>query len=415
MEQGRIERNRIRLINSERFILELYLLVYPLFFVTGASVAGDHYLWLVIVTVAGCIAYVIFAKNEFSIIVGIVFSALLAVPFVILSYPLLIIVLLFVFVFWRLQANFSESKSNGWPFLVVNTILFTSFYLITMPFYVYHNPYELAKVHITLYLLTTVLYFVIHFTVIGIMGRHLGNFNIVDVGKMFVGVLGAGVVTFLSVLYLLEPLRNGIVAVLGFLFGGLFMLVSKGIVAPIWDRIVAWLDANRAEYYETLVEESEYVDFEMLDERKVFGATSTLPDIISVTLIVITALIVFIVLVRKRRKMLDANGGDGFLFRSDGRKKKSGVRSVYDYSVAVDTVRNAFKDFEQAAQSSNAPRLRGETVKEWFLRMGWVQNEAIFNTYDKVRYGSFGVTEDESNHFSDELEELKNNYFSKEV
>ncbi|WP_318615968.1 hypothetical protein [Sporosarcina sp. YIM B06819] len=412
MEQGQIERDRLRLINAERVVLELYLLVYPLYFVTGASVIGDHYLWLFLATVLGAIAYGVFPENEFSIGKAILIAAMVAVLFLILGYPFIIIFLLFVYVFWRLQANFSESKSTGWPYHVLNTILFTSFYLFTLPFYVNYNPYDLAKVHITLYLLTTVLYFVVHFAVIGMMGRHLRNFYIVDMVIIFGGLLGAGFVFFVAIFYLLEPLRKGIIAAAGFLFGGLFMVISKWIVAPIWDWIIAWLDAQRAQF--VVEEESGPVDFKMQDEWKVYGSTSSVPDIVAVILMVSLLLIVFIVIIRKRKKMI-ANGSDSFFFRSGRRQNNLAGQSVYDYSVAVDAVRQAFKEFEQAAQVSRVPRLRGETVKEWFLRMDWGHNEGLFTTYDKVRYGSHDVTKDESNYFFDELEKIKNKYFSKDV
>lgn len=87
----------------------------------------------------------------------------------------------------------------------------------------------------------------------------------------------------------------------------------------------------------------------------------------------------------------------------------------YDYSKALVAVRTAYKEFEEEAQSSKAPRFRAETVKEWFSRMDWVQNDALFNTYDKVRYGSHTVSADEGSHFIEELNKIKNKYFVNNV
>ena len=131
--------------------------------------------------------------------------------------------------------------------------------------------------------------------------------------------------------------------------------------------------------------------------------------------IFIIALAAFILIARRKKaQLLDKN--PGYTFGSGGRKKnKKEKRLVYDYSVAVDAVRTAYKEFEKEAQSSKAPRLKGETVKEWFSRMGWDQNEKLFNTYDKVRYGSFTVSVEEGNHFIEELDKIKNKYFANNV
>ena len=75
----------------------------------------------------------------------------------------------------------------------------------------------------------------------------------------------------------------------------------------------------------------------------------------------------------------------------------------------------AYKEFEEEAQFSQAPRLSGETVKEWFSRMDWGQNDVLFNTYDKVRYGSQTVSVEEGNHFIAELDKIRNKYFVNNV
>jgi hypothetical protein len=53
--------------------------------------------------------------------------------------------------------------------------------------------------------------------------------------------------------------------------------------------------------------------------------------------------------------------------------------------------------------------LVAETVKEWFSRMDWGQNDALFNTYDKVRYGSHTVSADDGSDFIKELDKSKIN------
>ena len=87
------------------------------------------------------------------------------------------------------------------------------------------------------------------FTVIGLIGWHLRNFNLGDAGKMFAAILGLGFITFLAVYFLLHPFRLAIVAVVGFLFSGLFMLIGKG-VTPLIDWFITKFDEARARHLE---------------------------------------------------------------------------------------------------------------------------------------------------------------------
>ena len=74
-------------------------------------------------------------------------------------------------------------------------------------------------------------------------------------------------------------------------------------------------------------------------------------------------------------------------------------------------MRAAYKDFEQAATTAKLQRYTGETVKEWFSRMQWGQHEILFGTYEKARYGSFSITDEESREFIKELEKIKSKFF----
>lgn len=414
MEQGRFESDRNRLISSERMILELYLLVYLIVFIGGDTPLGLQFLWLLMATVAGVITYVVFSKVEYSTGIGLLIAAAVSAPLFFVKFQLFILFIVFIYAFWRIHANFSELKSNGWPFLVLNTIMFTVSYFLTI-IYIYTKVDILLVGEIIIFLVTIALYFVIRFTIIGLIGRRLHHFTVVDAGKVFGGLLITGAVTFVVVFYFIESVRSGIIAFVGLLFAGLFMGVVKGIIDPIWGWFIKRLNEKRAELLE---EDPDYyfVDFSLQDEVTVFGANSSAVYEMFTAIALIIALIVVIMVMRKKKKN-HSDSDQGSLFRSGGRKKdmKKNSQLMYDYSDAADTVRKAFKEFEEVAQSSSAPRLRGETVKEWFSRMGWGQNEALFTTYDQVRYGSYRVTEGESNHFVEELEKIKNKFFLKNV
>lgn len=129
MAQEGTERNRIRLISSERTVLELFLIVYLFLFLTNGSSVDSHYLWLILSMGIGSITYLLFSKMEYSLGIGILLAALLAMPFYFNGIPLVVVFMLFVYSFWRLQVNFGETKANGWPYLVLNTVFFAFFTL----------------------------------------------------------------------------------------------------------------------------------------------------------------------------------------------------------------------------------------------------------------------------------------------
>ena len=61
-------------------------------------------------------------------------------------------------------------------------------------------------------------------------------------------------------------------------------------------------------------------------------------------------------------------------------------------------------------------RLAGETMKEWFMRMDWEEdNHQTIKTYEKVRYGSLTIPEEESRQFVETLNKIKINNFNKNV
>ncbi|MBE1553639.1 hypothetical protein [Sporosarcina limicola] len=415
MVKGLIERDHLRLINSERTVLELFLIVYPFLFVTAGSPFASHYIWLILSACIGVIAFFLFSRVEYSKGYGMLLATLLAVPFYFLELPLVIVVLLFVYSFWRFHANFNDVKVNGWSFLVLNTVLFVTFCLLSIPFFSNANPQEFMNTHTFLYITTTVLYFFIRFAVIGMIGYRLGNFSIGEAGKMFGGILGLQIVTFFAVYFLLEPLRTGAIAVMGFLFGGLFNLIGKA-TEPMLDAMIAYLDAKRAEHLEGTEGDVIFIDFKMQEETETYGAVSGSMDLAITIAVAIVAIIVFVLIIRKwKQTTLNIKKTD-YSFKLTGRKKsEKKFRPIYDYSEAHDAVRNAFKHFEEEAQSWNAPRLQGETVKEWFSRMDWGCKEGLFHTYDKVRYGSHLVTEEEGRYFIDKLEKIKSDFFIVDV
>jgi hypothetical protein len=414
VEQRQIDNISVRLKNVESFILELILLSYLLLLISENLLVSPHYLLIVLAICIGTACYLLFQIKRYSIFMGLLFSLWLTIPFYFIGMSMPMLVFIFMYTCWRMHANFGLQRNSRWNFLAINTIVFTIFYFITRGYLQKSHATEINKVNVLLFLLTTVLFIVLRYISILILGRSLPKFEWLETSKVFAAILGVGITAYLLIYYLLEPVRTAVLAILGFIFGGLFMLVSAAIT-PFIDYVIDWLDYLRWKSYQEM--EPPILNFEDDAEEKLEILTSSTELNIGVYIIIGAAIIAGIVLYlnfRQKQHEYNQSGGPAYKVRLFGRsdKKKSDVDQVYDYSIASNAVRTAYQSFENAAHEAKYPRFAGETVKEWFLRMGWGKNENLFVTYDKARYGAMTLSEEEGRRFVDELNEIREMYFS---
>lgn len=345
---------------------------------------------------------------------GLLFSLLLVIPFNFIGMSTPIMVFVFMYTCWRMHANFGLQRNSRWNFLAINTIVFTIFYFITRSYLQKAHATEINKVNVLLFLLTTILFIVLRYITILILGRRLPKFEWLETSKVFAAIMGVGIATYLLIYYLLEPVRTAVLAVLGFVFGGLFMFVSAAIT-PFIDYVIDWLDYLRWKNYQEM--EPPILNFDDDADEKLEILSSSADVNIGVYIVigaVIIAAIVLYINFRQKRHGYDESEGPAYKVRLFGRddKKKTDVKQVYDYSIASNAVRTAYQRFENDAHEAKYPRFAGETVKEWFSRMDWGKNENLFATYDKARYGAVTLTEEEGRRYVDDLNEIREMYFT---
>ncbi|MBB4824112.1 multisubunit Na+/H+ antiporter MnhG subunit [Sporosarcina luteola] len=412
MEQRASGQDGNRFILSERLTVELFLLVYVFIFFLGETTTGTPYIWLLLSLLAGFLSYFIFQKNDFSIIAGIFISLVVTLPLLMCNAPGLNVFLFFVFTLWRIKSNLSGSKIIGWPFLFTNTFALVVFYYLVWMMFPNAQKDVLLEQLAKLYLVTSFLYFFIRMITIWITSKRMGNFQAREAGKVFGFIIILGGVAYLAVYFGMNSVRTGIVAVFSFLFGGLFKAFGM-MMAPVIDGIREWGQKNIDEYGE----DSEYVDFKRLEESSLIGVSDSFFEIFMFSAAIIFLLVALVLIIRKKRQITDKKKVFDYSLSSMGRKKSREKDSqlVYDYSAAKDEIRKTFESFESEAQTKDMSRLRGETVSEWFSRMGWGYNEPLFNIYNNVRYGSHPPTETEYRLFLSEIENIKEKYFKKDV
>lgn len=412
MDQQRIEKDRLRLKNAESIILELGLLAYPLLLIAANVRISPHYLIIVMAMVVGVLTYFLYETKSYSVIHGLLFSLLIAVPFYVAELSLSAVILIFVYACWRLQVNFGAERAARWNFLAMNTIIFTSFYFITRVYLLKLQAIEINQVNVNLFILLTVLYIALRYLAIGLLGRQQAGFKMGETNKVFAVILCVGMITYFTVLYFMEYLRTAILALFAFIFGGLFMFISAA-ATPFIEKGIAYLDSLREE--EDM--ETEFDEFQMEEVQEFLSDTEVASSSYFLIVIVVIAVVALFIILRKRLQAYGASEVSAYKIWSAGRKKEDQMdeKPLYDYSMTTNTIRDAYRQFEREADRAKYPRFMGETVKEWFNRMGWATGETIFLTYDKVRYGSLTISEKDARHFVEELDEIKKRYFTKDV
>lgn len=414
MDQRQIDGISFRLKNVESFILELILLTYPLLLISEHLLVSPHYLLFLLSIGVGMASYILFRITKYSIFMALGLSIILAMPFYLIGMALSITVVIFMYTCWRMHANFGLQRNSRWNFLAINTIVFTVFYFITRSYLLKAHATEVNKVNVLLFLLTTILFIVLRYISVLILGRRLPEFEWLETSKVFAAIMGVGIATYLLIYYLLEPVRNAALTILGFLFGGLFMFVSAAIT-PFIDYIIDWLDYLRWKKYQEMEKPTIWNDEDDMNEKLTILSSSADVNIWGFVVgiaVIITAIVLFMVF-RKKSHMYEELEGPAYKVRLFSRddKKKANIEQVYDYSIASNAVRTAYQGFEKEAHKAKYPRFAEETVKEWFSRMGWNKNDDLFVTYDKARYGSMTLTEEEGRKFVDDLKKIKDEYF----
>jgi hypothetical protein len=392
----KVVKNENVLKNAESFSVELLLLSYPLLLLSGDIAISPHYLLLVLSVIAGTGIYFLLNAFTYTVGIGLMVSLFVSMPLFIIGMPLAPTILVGAYTFWRIHTNFSSERHARWNFMAVNTIVFTVFYLITTIYLLQPEKTEFNQVHVVLFIATTVLYIILRYIVVMITGKWVPNFQFKEVHKMFGSVLGIGTVTFITVYYFIESFRSVIINVFIMLFGNLFKKTAS--LLP------------EVELPNQAIPEDEPLD-EVLIEMPTSSDQINLG--LFITIIAIAVAIILVIMILKKRKItIEIMKMPSYSFRPFGLNKRTVIKNQDLNLLSTTTVvRLAYQEIEKDADLAKSSRLASETVKEWFHRMGWEQDNQLIMTYDKVRYASLTISEEESRQFVETLNKIKVNNF----
>lgn len=410
-----VERLQTHLKNTEKVILELLLMCYPLLIIAEDAKIPAHYLTIGLAIVLPMIASYWFYTKTFSIGSVGIFSAAFALIMYMNHLPVVLAVMIFVYTFWRIYENFSDRTKYHWNFLAVHLAVFTAFYFITRSFMLKPKAAEVLPTMMYLFLFFTLLYIVLRYSIILMMTRYQEGVGMVETNRIFLLITGASVATFLTVFFLIETVRTVVIGAFTFLFGGILMGILK-IITPLYDYIVDYLDYLRYRAYKEMEPpEITFVEFEMHEERSFLTNASVNFGPIASLLFIIIMIVVFIWYVKSRGRQQNTEETKIAKVKSLGRKKSELKKKKWLYSepTVSDQIRTAYQQFEKDAKTADYTRFSSETVKEWFERMKWQADGVVFEVYEKARYGSNAITDEERHHFLNILEKIKENNFKK--
>lgn len=410
-----VERLQTHLKNTENVVLELLLMCYPLLIIAEDAKIPAHYLTIILAIGIPIMASYWFYTKTFSILSVSVFSAVFALIMYANHLPLVLAVMIFVYTFWRIYENFSDRTKFHWNFLAVHLSVFTAFYFITRSFMLKPKAAEVLPTMMYLFLFFTLLYIVLRYSNILLMTRYQEGVGMSETNRIFLYITGASVVTFLAVFFLIETIRTVAIQAFTFLFGGLLMGILK-IITPLYDYIVDYLDYLRYKAYEEMEPpDISFIEFEMHEERAFITNASVNLGPIASLLFIVLMIGVFIWYVKSQRRKGESGETRTAKVRSLGRKKSQPKKRKWLYSepTVSDQIRTAYQQFEKDAKIADYTRFSSETVKEWFERMKWHADGAVFEVYEKARYGSNAITDEERHHFLNMLEKIKENKFEK--
>ena len=399
---------RSRLLNNvEGYILELLLSTYFLHLIAGTMKIYPHYLLIVMAFVGGIIAYLTFLNRPYSILINLIISLLMITPFIIISMPFVVCVLLFTLVSWRFHVHFGLERAGNWNFLALNTIIMTSLFLVAKVYFLKPDVMAANITQIKLFILTTLIFIVLRYVLIILEGKWQNNTNMKEVTRVFGGLTLIAGAVFVLVNYAIEPVRNFILMILRLTFGKLFYLVAS--LFPDFDE-----EGTGPGQLPGGVDDG--ISFAPEKEITQVASESVNLSVIITIITVIILVVALVVLLRKRKRDFQESTEPMYTVRSNGRKKKKVDQAIhYDYSQATNEIRTAMQEFEEAASAATYPRFIDETVKEWFKRMKWTENDSFFSLYDRVRYGNQSISHEEVKLFINTLDEIKKVHFNENV
>ncbi|MHC0035568.1 hypothetical protein [Pseudoneobacillus sp. C159] len=187
------------------------------------------------------------------------------------------------------------------------------------------------------------------------------------------------------------------IAIIAMMIGSPFFYLVEGIVLRLRPKAPP--------------EDDEFEQVELPDKEDTFDSINpvdSIPPWVWVALIAVVLLVAWLI-VRKKSKIVDEKPDENAIplqhipILSKTRKR----RSLFAEPTPQEYLRRLIYQLDHFASKYHLGRYQHETIQEWFARVGFPENKALFNAYESVRYGNVVIAKNDASQFETIVQNIK--------
>ncbi|TAA72158.1 hypothetical protein [Planococcus salinarum] len=400
-----------RFSSASAYLLDAFLIAFVLLFIDGGTDIPLVVLWMALSFITGSVAMLISWRKPYNPTPVLLAAALVMALSLVAGASVGTFLAFTIISLYRLHARFSEiedGNSGESSFLVLFLLGFTIALILSI-----FNPLGTSS---TL-LLPVAAGAIIFYTVSRISYRFLNARR--DGAKLWQALAAAGGITLLSAgtAFLVYAVAEETRLLAGSLLGGILAVVLWPF-AGILSWLVNMINGMTSE--EEMLSNRDNME-EALEQPEMLPSSGgaefdyTIVAGIAVVLLVVAG----ILLMRKIKPDLGQPKEEPVaeISRSAAvTEVEQDIKPNHNYDmIDIHEIRRAFREFEVEAIAAEKGRLPHETLREWAQRQDLAISAGFFHTYDKVRYSTGHLAENEALPFLEELDQIKRNLFKEKV
>ncbi|WP_421384307.1 hypothetical protein ACOJQI_06780 [Bacillus salacetis] len=321
-----------------------------------------------------------------------------------LRIPWWLSVLILFLLHWRVSAHLEEERDSRFE---ISGGYMLTLMIVSLVSYAFQNIYEKQPAEIIIFifisgmLLFTGGTYIVRYAESAEHSKKSTRVKSAKLPLLFLVILA-------SLSTLTAIFNETVSSLLNNVFGGLFWLLSF-LIDPIWN-LINWilelLPKGVSEGLESLRRPEGDMPYEVTQEDLENGGELSFAWW-NEALIGILLLVIVLYMWKKYRNKGWSEEEDSKRYAGYSSYKETVLPSTekqkakINYSSANSEIRKAILSLEKQAEGKGMSRLNGETLQEWFTRLGFLEEQEFYHIYESVRYGNKEVDADKAAWFEE--------------
>ncbi|EDL65079.1 hypothetical protein [Bacillus sp. SG-1] len=314
-----------------------------------------------------------------------------------LGLPWWLSVLLLFLLHWRVSTHLEEERNSRFE---ISVGFMLGLMTVSLLSYAYQNIYHKQPAEIILILFVTgmLVYsggtYIVRYAESAEHSKRSTRATSAKLPLIFLAVLAgfSAVLVFLN-----EAVSN----LLNSAFQGFFWVISF-LIDPIWNLInwlLGFISPKGAEELESMKNSLEKMPYEVTQEQAEKGGELSFAWWDEALIGVLISIILLYIWRRYKNKgwteTEDSTTHAGYSSYKEAEPANRESRTLnVGYSSANSEIRRSIFSLEKLAEEKGMFRLNGETLQEWFSRLGFQEEPEFYRLYEEVRYGNKEVHAD---------------------